>query len=325
MKIRLAAGVALGAATALVASASAAPAFASTADASASATLASASASAAPASAAAPSSPEAAPPPLSGAAVYATAAGDRLSRYEDGRWHTLVRSRSMAQYTVSPDGRKAAWVTQSGRLQVSQGGRTTTIVSGLRGGTPCLTPVWSADSARVAYPQGDDTIMAVRADGSAAPRKLGRSPGVCHLAWSAGGRYVAGYTGEADALYRLDVKTGKAARAKGVKWITHVQSLSPDGRTAVVGFPADPDILGDGTWPTAFKPVVLDVVTGKRRTPAVKGRLLGALHLADGRMVVRVAGAAHHTLVVLDRSGKEAQRIAEPAQAKKQALLQVLP
>jgi hypothetical protein len=259
---------------------------------------------------------------LSGA-VYAD--GGRLSRYEDGKWSTLAKPGPAAQYTVSPDGRKAAWVTTSGRLQVRAGGKTSTIVSGLQSGTPCLTPVWSADSASVAYIEGADTIMSVKADGSDAPRRLGRSQGVCHLAWSAGGRYVAGYTGEANALYRLDTKTGKAIRAKGVKWITHVQSLSPDGRSAVVQVPANADMLGDGTWPTAFKPVVLDMTTGKKRTPAVKGKLIGASYLPDGRLVVRVAGTRQNTLVVLDAAGKEIQRVAEPAGAKKQALLRVLP
>ncbi|MEV4178225.1 hypothetical protein [Nonomuraea sp. NPDC049709] len=294
MKIRVAAGVALGAVLVAPSAASAATAA----------------------------------PELSGAAVYAAYAGstgNQLSRYQGGKWSTVATTGTMPQYAASPDGRKAAWVTQTGRLQVRQGGKTTTIVSGLQGGTPCLTPVWSADSTQVAYPQGSDTIMSVKADGTGAPRKLGRSQGVCHLAWSADGRYVAGYTGEADALYRLDVKTGKAAPAKGVKWITHVQSLSPNGRNAVVQFPANPDMLGDGSWPTAFKPVVLDMVTGKKRPLAVKGKLIGALYLADGRLVVRVAGTDHNTLVVLDGAGKELQRIAEPAKAKKQALLQVLP
>ncbi|MFG1708772.1 TolB family protein [Nonomuraea sp. M3C6] len=263
-------------------------------------------------------------PELSGGAVYVSAA-NQLSRYEDGKWATLAKTGDLPQFSASPDGKKAAWVTSDGRLQIRQGGRTTTIVSALQGGTPCLTPVWSPDSARVAYAGAGNKIMHVRADGTDSPHKLGTSEGVCHLAWSANGRYVAGYTGEADALYRLDTQTGKAVRAKGVKLVTHLQSLSPDGRKAVVEFPQNRDMLGDGGWPTWFKPVVVDMVTGKRVPMAVKGRLLGAFYLADGRLVVRVGGAEHNTLVVLDGAGKELQRIAEPAKARKQALLQVLP
>ncbi|MCK2214519.1 hypothetical protein MF672_012065 [Actinomadura sp. ATCC 31491] len=264
----------------------------------------------------------AAPRPVSGAAVYG---GAQLARYQGGGWSTLARTGALPQVAASPDGKKAAWVTDGGRLQVRQNGKTTTLVSGLQGGTPCLTPVWSPDSTRLAYAGGADTIMSVPADAGTAPRELGRSKGVCHLAWSANGRYLAGYTGTADAVYRLDVRTGKAARAKGVKLVTHVQSLSPDGRRAVVEFPRNADALGDGSWPAAFKPVVLDLVSGRRQAPKVKGRLIGATYLPDGRLVVRVAGAAHNTLVVLDAAGKELQRLAEPARAKDRALLQVLP
>ncbi|NRQ32342.1 hypothetical protein HII36_10900 [Nonomuraea sp. NN258] len=297
MKIRYVAGAVLGAV--LVAPAAAIPASAAPA--------------AAPASA----------PELSGAAVYADTA-NRLSRYEGGEWTTLAKVGSLPQFAASPDGKKAAWITNGGALQVKQDGKTTTLARKLQGGTPCLTPVWSPDSKQVAYAAANDTIMAVKADGTGKARTLGVSKGVCHLSWSANGRYLAGYTGEANALYRLDVKTRKAAKAKGVKWITHVQSLSPDGRRAVVQFPANPDILGDGSWPTAFKPVILDMVTGKKANVPVTGTLMGAFYLADGRLVARVSGDEHNTLVVLDRAGKELQRIDEPAQAKKQALLQVL-
>ncbi|MFC4014003.1 hypothetical protein ACFOY2_42730 [Nonomuraea purpurea] len=273
-----------------------------------------------------PSAASAAPAPkLSGSAVYATDTGNLLSRYQGGEWTTLAKVGTLPQYAASPDGKKAAWVTTGGALRVRQNGKTSTLANGLRGGTPCLTPVWSADSTQVAYPGASDSIMAVKADGSAAPRRLGASKGACHLAWSADGRYVAGYTGEADALYRLDVKSGKSVKAKGVKWVTHVQSLSPDGRMAVVEFPQNPDQLGDGSWPSHFKPVVLDVASGKKHTPKLNGRPIGGYYLADGRLVMRVSGTEHNTLVVFDAQGKEIQRIAEPAKARSQALLQVLP
>jgi hypothetical protein len=80
-------------------------------------------------------------------------------------------------------------------------------------------------------------------------------------------------------------------------------------------------MLGDGSWPSAFKPAVVDMVTGKKLPISVKGTLIGAFYLPDGRLVVRAGNA----LVVLDRAGKETQRIQEPAKAKNQALLQVLP
>ncbi|MFI6502431.1 TolB family protein [Nonomuraea typhae] len=241
----------------------------------------------------------------------------KVRAYEgDKGWRTLADTGQTPQMAAAPDGTKAAWVTVGGALKVKSGAEVTTVATELQGGTPCLTPVWSADSKQVAYVKGE-TIMAVRADGTGR-RTLGASKGVCHLAWSAGGRYLAGYTGEADALYRLDVKTGKAAKVNGVKWINHVQSLSPDGSRAIVGFPPNPDTPGDGSWPSRFRPVVLDVATGKRVPIPLKGRLTGALYLPDGRMAVRTGGE----IVLLDRKGKEAFRVTEPSGTKGAALLQ---
>ncbi|MEV6036297.1 hypothetical protein AB0L65_34435 [Nonomuraea sp. NPDC052116] len=289
-----------------------------------------------------PSAAWAAPTPdLSGAAVYA-AAGNQLSRYTAaGEWHPLA-SFGATQFAASPDGTKAAWITESGNLNIRERGKTSTIVSGLQGSTPCLTPVWSADSTKVAYPSANGTINAVRADGSNAPHKLGVSKGVCHLAWAGNGRYLAGYTSTGDALYRLDTKTGKTAMVKNVKSINHVQSLSPDGSKAVVAFPEGTQASGTRTWPTTFKPVIVEVPTGKRLKLPAKGNAIGAYYLPDGRLVMRMAAApaqpghagghtaahaaghAHNTLVVFDSAGNEIQRLAEPAKAKNQALLQVV-
>ncbi|MBE1589268.1 TolB family protein [Nonomuraea angiospora] len=287
-----------------------------------------------------PSAAWAAPTPdLSGAAVYA-AAGNQLSRYTAaGEWHPLA-SFGAAQFAASPDGTKVAWITESGNLNIRERGKTRTIVSGLQGSTPCLTPVWSADSTKVAYPSADGTINAVRADGSNAPRKLGVSKGVCHLAWSGNGRYLAGYTSTGDGLHRLDAKTGKTVVVKGVKSITHVQSLSPDGTKAVVAFPEGAQAPAARTWPTTFKPVILGIPSGKRLKLPAKGDAIGAYYLPDGRLVMRMAAPrtqpghaaaahaaahAHNTLVVFDSAGNELQRLAEPPKAKNQALLQVVP
>ncbi|KAB8190302.1 hypothetical protein FH608_035610 [Nonomuraea phyllanthi] len=275
----------------------------------------------------------AAPAPDLSGAVYA-GFGHQLTRYANGEWSTLARIGATQRFAASPDGTKAAWVTDGGDLQVSLNGRTTTLVRGLRGGTPCMTPVWSSDSATVAYPARGGRIMAVKADGSAAPRKLGTSKGVCHLAWSADGRYLAGHTGQGDGLYRLDAKTGRSTQVKGVRYVNHVQSLSPDGSKAIIAIPDGPDEVGDGTWPSTFTPVVVDMATGKRQRVPVKGRQLGAFYLRDGRLVARTAGTggqsgaaapARNVLVVLDSAGRPVQRIDEPTRARKHALLQVLP
>lgn len=264
--------------------------------------------------------------PLSGAAVYAVYdRGYTVSRYGSG-WATLAKVADSPQFTASPDGRKVAWVTPGGRLRVREGARVTTVARGLQGGTPCLSPVWSPDSRRLAYVQaGDSDVLPVRVVGAGGTKTVGRTRGVCHLAWSPDGRYLAGYAGTTAGVYRLDLRTGRAAKVKGVRLANHVQSLSPGGRYAVVHAlrPSDPG--GDGSWPERFTPTLVDTVTGRRVPIAVKGRQIGAFHLADGRLVVRVAGRTANTWVVLDRAGRQVQRLTEPAAARTQALLNVLP
>ncbi|GAA5066891.1 dipeptidyl aminopeptidase/acylaminoacyl peptidase [Thermocatellispora tengchongensis] len=285
--------------------------------------------SATAAAVAVPSAATAAPAPLTGAAVYATyTKGYKVARYQPGTgWRTLAAPSATGQFAASPDGKKVAWVTDGGRLVVRQGGKVTTVAQGLTAGVPCLTPVWSPDSRRLAYVVGGkaekQVVTVVNADGTG-ERDAGSTTGVCHLAWSANGRYLAGFAGTTEGVYRLDLTTRRSVKVKGVTLANHVQGLSPDGRKVIVNLLGRDDPGGDGSWPTAFKPAIVDAVTGARQPIGVRGTLLGAFYLPDGRLVVRVAGASRNTLVVLSAAGKTLQRIPEPAAAKNQALLQVL-
>lgn len=267
--------------------------------------------------------------PLTGEAVYFDYNKKfSVDRYVPGKGFARLGNPSENfQFAASPDGRKLAWITTRGELKVKAGSKVTTVAKGVPAGAPCLTPTWSPDSKRVAYVSrnndGASPVTIVNATGTGM-RKAGSTIGVCHLAWSGGGRYLAGYAGTADAVYKLDVTTGKSVKVKGIAISTHVQSLSPDGRDVIVEVVAKGADLGDGGWPTGFTPTIVDTVTGKKAAIPVKGRLLGAFYLADGRLVVRVAGAAHNALVVIDEKGKELQRLAEPVKAKKQGLLQVV-
>ncbi|MEV7968326.1 LpqB family beta-propeller domain-containing protein [Sphaerisporangium sp. NPDC088356] len=270
---------------------------------------------------------EAVPRPLTGEAVYfAYNHGFSVDRYVPRKGFVRIGAPSdNSQFAASPDGRKVAWVTQRGEVKVKAGTRVTTVARNVPTGIPCLTPAWSPDSKQVAFvaTAKADAVTVVNADGTGG-HKAGKTPGVCHLTWSGGGRYLAGYTGTADAVYKLDLKTGKPAKVKGTRAVTHVQSLSPDGRRVIVNVVPVGQPTGDGGWPTAFRPTIVDTVSGEKVAISVKGRLLGAFYLPDGRLVVRVAGTTRNTLVVLDKNGEESQRLAEPAGARKQGLLQVV-
>ncbi|MEU6411464.1 hypothetical protein [Microbispora sp. NPDC046933] len=284
---------------------------------------------AAPAAAAAPAGASAAPKPLTGVAVYLSyGKGYPISRYEPGKGFTKLGAMPMTgQFSASPDGRKLAWITDAGYVRVGDGRTVTTAAKGAGAGAPCLTPVWSSDSKQVAYVGKGDSdagaVSVVGADGRGG-RKAGTTLGVCHLAWSADGRYLAGYAGTTEGVYRLDLKTGKALKVKGVDLANHVQSLSPDGTKVVVAPLSRNAPGGDGSWPGGFRPAVVDVATGKKVAIPVKGSLVGAFYLRDGRLVVRVAGRTANTLVVLDGNGRQVQRLTEPAVARNQTLLQIV-
>lgn len=267
--------------------------------------------------------------PLTGEAVYFDYHGKfSVVRYvPGGRAVPLGEPSANFQFGAAPDGGKLAWITMRGELKVRSAGTVATVAKGVPAGAPCNTPTWSPDSKRLAFVGPSTTesspIMVVNADGTGR-RKVGMTKGVCHLTWSGDGRYLAGYAGTADAVYELDVRTGRSVRAKGITAPTHVQSLSPDGRNVIVNVVGKDEPRGDGAWPTRFSPTIVDTVTGKKVPIPVEGRLLGALYLADGRLVVRVAGTGHNMLVVLDKAGRRLQRLAEPAKAMRQGLLQVV-
>ncbi|WP_204077462.1 hypothetical protein [Planotetraspora phitsanulokensis] len=241
---------------------------------------------------------------------------------------TLGGGRRITQVAVSPDGTKAAWVYQ-GKVHVTRytatgraiGDRT---IATDAGHAPCETPVFSPDSKTVAYPSRAKStvpvIAAAKADGTKR-YVIGRIRGSCHLAWSGNGRYLAGYSGGTAGVHLLDVRTHTSRKVPGIRYANHVQSLSPNGRRMIVHrlTPSDPG--GDGMWPYGFRPTIVDTKTGKTVAIPVRGTLLGAMYLKDGRLMVRVKGKMHNTLVVVTASGKIQRRTAEPAKVRRDALV----
>ncbi|WP_214108671.1 TolB family protein [Acrocarpospora catenulata] len=264
---------------------------------------------------------------VKGAVFYRYTDTATVYRYLAGQGFTKTKVGGLSQFSAAPDGRKVAWIDLDGKVHVTVGGTDKVIGTGAVAGAPCATPVWSADSKRVAYPlmgtEGSAAIVVVNADGTGR-KQAGRTYGVCHLAWSANGRYLAGYAGTTQGVYLLDLVTGKSRKSAGIKLANHVQSLSPDGRKVIVHTikPSDPG--GDGGWPTWFPPTIVDTLTGAKVTVPVAGALIGAIYLRDGRLAVRVKGKSHHTIVVLSRTLKRVASFPEPASVKNSGLLQVL-
>jgi hypothetical protein len=298
------------------------------------AALAASTAVAAPAQAVTPArtavaAQAAASAPLTGKAVYLSyQKGVRVLTY-NGRWtsQTVGDASFVGQFSVAPDGRRIAWIDAKNRLHVQSPAGDKIVARNAAYVGPCLTPAWTADGKRIAFPLKGQTeavsISTVDADGKNLTR-VGKTLGPCHLTWSANGRTLAGYAGTTDGVYLLDTRSHVSNRARGIKLAHHVESLSPDARRLVVDTLGANSPGGDGSWPASFTPSIYDTLTGKKIPIPVRGKLLGARYLRDGRLVVRVAGRPANTLVVLNASGKELQRVAEQPSARTLGLLAIL-
>ncbi|MEV6859710.1 hypothetical protein AB0M44_01690 [Streptosporangium subroseum] len=231
------------------------------------------------------------------------------------------------QFSASPDGKRIAWIDDRNRLHVKSAGGDRVIAKDALYVGPCATPAWTADGKRIAYPKKGTatatTVIVVGADGRNAVDS-GKTIGICHLTWSANGRTLAGYAGDTRGVYFLDTRLRTSGKARGIKLANHVESLSPNGSRVVVNTIGANAEGGDGSWPLSTNPSIYETSTGRKIPIPVKGRLLGARYLNDGRLAVRVKGAAANTLVILNASGKELQRVTEPAKAKNLGLLNVL-
>jgi len=272
-------------------------------------------------------SPQAAP--VSGGVYFRyTGAGIEVLTHRGGWSRRTIGGKDFAgQFSVAPDGRGVAWIDAKSRLHVTSATGDRVIAKNAAYGAPCLTPAWTSDGTRIAYPVRGTakatTVAVVGADGKGRS-DAGKTPGSCHLTWSADGRTLAGYSGDLDGVHLLDTRSRVSSRGLGGKLVNHVESLSPDNRRVVVNAIGANAPAGDGSWPLSFTPSIYDTRTGAKVAIPVKGRLLGARYLRDGRLAVRVRGTAANTIVVLSRTGKELQRVAEPAGARRLGLLGVL-
>ncbi|MGW4423084.1 TolB family protein [Streptosporangium sp. NPDC004631] len=278
---------------------------------------------------ASPATASSRPAPVTGAVYSGYQGGGVEVLTHRGGWsrRSVGGGGFVGQFSAAPGGGKVAWIDSGNRLHVKTANADRVIAKDAAYGGPCSTPAWTADGRRIAYPvkgTAETTAVTVIGADGRNPVKAGRTMGVCHLTWSADGRTLAGYAGDTDGVHLLDTGSLVSRRAPGIKLANHVQSLSPDAGRVVVHTIGANAPGGDGSWPQSFTPSIYDTKTGRRLPIPVGGRLLGALYLRDGRLAVRVQGRPANTLVILDASGKEIQRVPEPAKARNLALLHVL-
>jgi dipeptidyl aminopeptidase/acylaminoacyl peptidase len=223
-------------------------------------------------------------------------------------------------FRVSPDGRRVIWLAEvgsgtgsgSGTVRVMDFGGPARVLSNRAVGVGI--GAWSADSTRVLVTEGSPTrptIVAIDVH-NGHRQVLGRTEGALHLAWSADGDTVVGYTGE-NRVVLLDARNGHTRMVPGISVVNHVESLSPDGRRVIVNLIRATGPGGDPAWPVGFTPTIVDTKTGAHVPIPVAGHLIGAQYLADGGLVVRRQDTGHNTLIMLGPDFHVRKQIKESA------------
>ncbi|WP_446212014.1 hypothetical protein [Micromonospora sp. IBSANI012] len=222
---------------------------------------------------------------------------------------------------VSPDGRRVAWVEESGALWTSaldgSGKRKLRdLVDNM-----CWSPTWSPNSrqltVRLGAADGSFSKVGLLDVSSGAFTEVAGFDG-CHPVWAAYGT-VAFADGSNGTVVVTD-RTGAGRRtipglgSKGSRYVCFdVASISPDGRRIAL-FRID----RDGTYGDAARDLlvnaVLDTRTGSVVTLPLGGReLRQAYFQADGSLVARVRSGGRYTLVLIDKAGKKVAEKAEPS------------
>ncbi|PZG12357.1 hypothetical protein C1I95_25975 [Micromonospora craterilacus] len=247
---------------------------------------------------------------------------------------SLPEVAAVANATVSPDGRRIAWVEMDDNgvwglvVANADGSDKSWMVSQVN--HLCLAPTWSPDSRRLLFWENLPDVGPGRYGVLDTATKTvrwwsgDRNRGGCYAAWSADGGTIAMHT--SDFTITLYDVTGRKLREVpdhggfGAWLCFAVVSASPDGsRLAVVRFATGDDgpgkgpgdLPGQNLWANAL----IDSRTGKEITLPLGGReLLQVFFRADGSMVVRVRSGHGTVLLLIDKAGRPVGEVGEPTE-----------
>ncbi|MGV9806617.1 hypothetical protein [Micromonospora chersina] len=246
---------------------------------------------------------------------------------------------ALSNASVSPDGRRIAWVERGfdakdvGTLYVSDidGSNKQPMLSDAD--EYCVTPTWSPDSRHLLFGTmqangGYDRVgvLDTRSDRHTVQWWSSR-PQACHAIWSADGRTIAMNTDAGVALYDT---TGRKQRsvpglsAAGAWQSHHVTSLAPDATRIALFRIRKGEDAGDVGRLLRVN-AVLETATGKVVDLPLGGRELEQVFFqADGSMVVRVKDGGGHVLLLVDANGRKVAEQPEPAVLRDAQLIAVV-
>ncbi|MFC4149212.1 hypothetical protein ACFO0M_23420 [Micromonospora mangrovi] len=226
--------------------------------------------------------------------------------------------------TISPDGKRLAWVKDgsttgwSGALVTSRidGTRQRTVATGIS----CL-------GSRALVWKGGDLLMAQKGKVSvlvdmAAGKPVNGDPGQeTDRCWSPDGKWLASLDAESgqhqvtdEGVLRQYTYTPPAAEAEGRDgWAA--RSVSIDGRYVAVGWKGTDPSRADSSF------AVIDTATGKVVDLPGTGKVRSILFTLDGKAIVQ----RDDTLTVLDGNFRQLDTVAEPASVRGQRLLAYVP
>jgi len=251
----------------------------------------------------------------------------------------LFSNTAVANATVSPDGRKVAWVGESlhdAALYVANvdGSGKRKLHDRVDG--QCWGPTWAPDSKRLMVAIIESTggnqyrdRRGVLDIATGDFREVDQEwSGDCHPLWSADGKVVAVPDGGRVMMTDPEAGDRRAIPHLGggaERTAADVTSISPDGSKIALFVRGSGEPVGDAGRKLSVN-AVLDTRTGKQIELPLGGRkLVQAYFQSDGTLVARVQENGGNSLVLISADGKKISEKAEPAQFEGMQILQVAP
>ena len=252
---------------------------------------------------------------------------------EPKRGARVPRIAAVANLTVSPDGRRLAWVDDKAALYVANndGSSPRKLLDSVDG--QCWGPVWSGDSAQLGV------AVVTRTDGDYQDTKgvydFGqdrfwevRQVSGCHPLWSADNGTLVYADGSNGKVMITDTNLRTPSAIKGIggpgqPYSFDLASIAPDGSKVALWLRSPGQESGDVGRELRVNAVVR-VTDGKRVDLPLDGReMTQAFFQPDGGLVVRVEDGDGYALVLISEDGEKVTEVAEPAALRDMQILSV--